>query len=592
MLRSYEETEIPIRNAHLAFNSGMVTSSVLPSQAAISRAQSGSPGLTSISSDKALASPSSKTRSSLAPSPLSISQNDSLPSLRGSVGSLSPAMSPTSFSSFPIPSPPIRQGPNKLRKASSSMALINDANAPSFDHTPPLRIPRRNASFAAQESHVPFSSVSIPLPRRSASLAPGSLSPSSTSSYVPPSATISRLNWNISQESSSPQARSLSRRQNSVDTTSFVSQQTDARIASPPLSGLVRNTSLRKKLSLPSVRSKSVQISRREDLITSPTGNEQDNEMVQAENVEFELIRPFVSQVPSTRSSEDSTIPQRDHALLHPEGRLNIPGLLRTDSPAVSTLSGTSTAPRSPTDEPMSNPKSSKSDTESSMDAHRQRELKWMALISSIPAAQAKKSKKVKKLIMEGVPSSVRYLVWAHLTDSKARGMPGLYGQLAKRDKVPVFDDIERDARKCYPDQLQLHTAQGTLVSLLQAYLIMVPDIQYETGDIRCMSFICRYGLMHVPYVPGLSYIAGRLLILAPDEDAFWIFVSLMDTHLRPWFSKNTIQMEVDASLFSKALESNDALVARKLYVDLGLSQSDVCRPWYVVSFIAHTCDT
>ena len=80
----------------------------------------------------------------------------------------------------------------------------------------------------------------------------------------------------------------------------------------------------------------------------------------------------------------------------------------------------------------------------------------------------------------------------------------------------------------------------------------------------------------------GLSYIAGRLLILAPDEDAFWIFVSLMDTYLRPWFSVNTIQMEVDASLFSKALETNDGQVAKKLYTELGISQTDVCRPWCV----------
>jgi hypothetical protein len=80
----------------------------------------------------------------------------------------------------------------------------------------------------------------------------------------------------------------------------------------------------------------------------------------------------------------------------------------------------------------------------------------------------------------------------------------------------------------------------------------------------------------------GLSYIAGRLLILSPDEDAFWIFVSLMDTYLRPWFSVNTIQMEVDASLFSKALETNDGQVAKKLYTELGISQTDVCRPWCV----------
>ena len=224
------------------------------------------------------------------------------------------------------------------------------------------------------------------------------------------------------------------------------------------------------------------------------------------------------------------------------------------------------------------------------MDAHRQRELKWMALMSSVPPAQAKKNKKVKKLLMEGVPSSVRYLVWAHLTDSKARGMPGLYVQLGKRGKVPVFNDIEHDAQKCYPDQPQLHTVQGTLVSLLQAYLTMVPDIQYETGIIHSI-FLCTSLKADISFLSGLTYIAGRLLILAPDEDAFWIFVSLMDTHLRPWFSNNTIQMEVDASLFSKALENNDTQVSKKLYVDLGISQTAVCRPWYVVSLDASTCD-
>lgn len=56
-----------------------------------------------------------------------------------------------------------------------------------------------------------------------------------------------------------------------------------------------------------------------------------------------------------------------------------------------------------------------------------------------------------------------------------------------------------------------------------------------------------------------------------------------MDTYLRPWFSVNTSQMEVDGSLFSKSLENNDPQVAKKLYVDLGISQTAVCRPWYVL---------
>ncbi|KZP21794.1 RabGAP/TBC [Athelia psychrophila] len=221
--------------------------------------------------------------------------------------------------------------------------------------------------------------------------------------------------------------------------------------------------------------------------------------------------------------------------------------------------SGQNSVPRSPIGEPPPIIRGKPGEPDS-IEAHRTRELKWMSLISQVPASQARKNKKIKKLIMEGVPSSVRYLVWAHLTDSKARGMPGIYVQLGKRERVQAFQAIERDAQKCYPDQPQLQTSQGTLVALLQSYLTMVPDIHYETA--------------------GLAYIAGRLLILAPDEDAFWIFTSLMDLYLRPWFSVNTSQMEVDGSLFSKALEANDPPVSKKLYVDLGISQTAVCRPW------------
>jgi hypothetical protein len=276
------------------------------------------------------------------------------------------------------------------------------------------------------------------------------------------------------------------RRKGSVGTVS--SQDSDPRVASPPPlngggSGVTRSTSLRKKLSLPSLRSKSIQIQRPDESVnnnlSSHNNNGPDSEMVQEENVEFELVRPIIPQAPD-RASEDSAFTAREHASMQLEGRPYITSHLRADSPAVSIVSGAGSLPRSPTVDSLKTAKSS--DAETSMDAHRQRELKWMSLISSVPAAQARKNKKVKKLLMEGVPSSVRYLVWAHLMDSKARAMPGLYSQLGKRGKVPAFHDIERDTQICYPDQPQLHTAQGTLVALLQSYLTMVPDIQYETG--------------------------------------------------------------------------------------------------------------
>ncbi|KAJ8502373.1 hypothetical protein ONZ45_g11825 [Pleurotus djamor] len=67
-----------------------------------------------------------------------------------------------------------------------------------------------------------------------------------------------------------------------------------------------------------------------------------------------------------------------------------------------------------------------------------------------------------------------------------------------------------------------------------------------------------------VKYSRGLTHIARNLLSNAPEPDGFWVFVFLMDSYLRPYFSAmTTMQKEVDAMLFAKAIESNDLTVAK-----------------------------
>ncbi len=82
--------------------------------------------------------------------------------------------------------------------------------------------------------------------------------------------------------------------------------------------------------------------------------------------------------------------------------------------------------------------------------------------------------------------------------------------------------------------------------------------------------------------VVGLTFITGQLLLQSPEEDAFWIFISLMDSHLRPYFSSNSVQLDIDASLFAKALETVNLSIAKKLFVDMAIAPIRVCRPWSV----------
>ena len=100
--------------------------------------------------------------------------------------------------------------------------------------------------------------------------------------------------------------------------------------------------------------------------------------------------------------------------------------------------------------------------------------------MSTLDPTQAKKSKKAKKLLLNGVPASVRYQVWAHLADCKGKRMNGLYPQLVKRGAVPATPAIVRDSVGRFGDQPQ--GKDGSIVSVLQAYLTMVPDVRYHTG--------------------------------------------------------------------------------------------------------------
>ena len=76
-----------------------------------------------------------------------------------------------------------------------------------------------------------------------------------------------------------------------------------------------------------------------------------------------------------------------------------------------------------------------------------------------------------------------RFKVWGHVTDAQARRIDGVYAQLVRRGKVPKSEEILRDATTWFPEDPHLwQGANGPLILLLQAYLTMVPDVEYQAG--------------------------------------------------------------------------------------------------------------
>jgi len=251
--------------------------------------------------------------------------------------------------------------------------------------------------------------------------------------------------------------------------------------ASPP-PGALRPTSLRLKLSKTAILAKTPGLDGLGE-VRSPTTPTSGAETVQVQHMDFELVKPSFPRTLSPRSSQDSLSSQQhdsDHQA-NPN-RQDSTNFLRTESPSSFLSSVVSEKDTATTNRRPSPSSIAQSDvlSPSDINAHRNRELKWVSLMSTLDPTQARKSKKVKKLLLNGVPASVRYQVWAHLADCKGKRMNGLYPQFVKRGAVPATPAIIRDSADRFGDQPQ--GKDGSIIAVLQAYLTMVPDVQYHIG--------------------------------------------------------------------------------------------------------------
>ncbi|KAG8772414.1 hypothetical protein FRC12_003088 [Ceratobasidium sp. 428] len=300
----------------------------------------------------------------------------------------------------------------------------------------------------------------------------------------------------------------------------------------------------------------------------SPGGSVQlAEETVHFHDMDFDMVKPK-RRVSIVRTSEDggysgsrkSNQSDRPNGLPEEDGQASTPTSPVAASPSHQTRGSVpaSLVPSSSGHNSLTSP--------AEIAAHVSREQRWISAMQTIPSSSVRKNKKIKKLLLEGVPASVRGVVWLYLTDSQARRMAGLYSQLGKRGKAAATPEILKDLESCFATQPHLQAPDGPVMSLLQAYLTMVPDITYSQS-------LCR--------------IAGNLLMHSPEEDAFWTFVALMDNYLRGYCAVNSLQMEADSAFFAKSLESNDSQLAAKLFRELGLGAVDFCKPWILSAFVA-----
>jgi hypothetical protein len=164
----------------------------------------------------------------------------------------------------------------------------------------------------------------------------------------------------------------------------------DSRASSATPSSPNRTTSLKSKMSISALRAK----------VGSPTpspGYDHDEETVQVQDMEFELIKPVMNRPPEDDDKENFSASKES---MDDNGR-------RSNS-ALGSRAGHSSFDSMPPSSFSDAKHASSPLNHNSIEAHRARELAWISAMK----AGGKNSKKIRKLVLEDVPTSVRGVVW------------------------------------------------------------------------------------------------------------------------------------------------------------------------------------
>ncbi|CAO0795742.1 unnamed protein product [Mucor circinelloides] len=201
------------------------------------------------------------------------------------------------------------------------------------------------------------------------------------------------------------------------------------------------------------------------------------------------------------------------------------------------------------------------------MKEYRENELKWLSIVNKLDAGTVKKDAKFKKLVRSGIPASVRSRVWQFLAGSNDYRKPNQFNILVQKPRTKIYDVIERDIARCYPDHTQFMDKNGQgqkdLSMVLKAYS------QYNS---------------HLEYCQGMGRLAGLMLMQMTVEDTFWLLVATIDRYMNGYFTPTLSQLRIDAYIIGQLLKDHNPKLAQHLESNDVLPIMYIAQ-WFLTAF-------
>ncbi|CAL2267884.1 unnamed protein product [Prunus armeniaca] len=181
----------------------------------------------------------------------------------------------------------------------------------------------------------------------------------------------------------------------------------------------------------------------------------------------------------------------------------------------------------------------------------------------------------LESLVHGGVPTDLRGEVWQAFVGVKARRVERYYYELLAQETNTTESvdkdnssgvprkwrrQIEKDIPRTFPGHPALNEdGRNSLRRLLLAYARHNPSVGY-----------CQ----------AMNFFAGLLLLLMPEENAFWTLVGIIDDYFDGYYTEEMIESQVDQLVFEEMVREN--------FPKLGLHTSHNHQSSYIWFFTLH----
>ena len=165
-----------------------------------------------------------------------------------------------------------------------------------------------------------------------------------------------------------------------------------------------------------------------------------------------------------------------------------------------------------------------------------------------------KAEKSLRKLVHGGVPFEYRATVWYVFSGGAARAARSSvkYASLKNKYSKKHREQIELDLHRTFPNHNFFSCFDGlnALARVLNAYAL------YNRGTGYCQ---------------GMNFIAGFLLLVMPEEYAFWTLSAIVEDSLKDYFCESMLGLLIDNTILEQLLLERAPRLACHL--------KDICFP-------------